>query len=319
MRSYILIALRGMAMGMAEVVPGVSGGTIAFITGIYERLINAIKGINISNLKLLFAGKLSAFWKAIDGKFLLFLIGGMGTGIVTGVFSIAWLLEHHPLLIWGFFFGLILISCYLMLKQIAKWSISSIGLILAGTAIAYYVTVAQMGQGNEALWFVFLSGVIAISALLLPGLSGSFILLLMGMYTLILPTAKEVFSSFDTDALTILLVFMGGCLVGLFSFARLLSWSFKTFPNQTLAILTGFLIGSLNKVWPWQMVNATRVNSHGETVVATTRSVWPSTFSTLEENLVYGTEPKVIPVVICMALGFFLVLGIERAGKKLQA
>ncbi|TXC77087.1 DUF368 domain-containing protein [Luteibaculum oceani] len=312
----ISLFLKGLAMGMAEVVPGVSGGTIAFITGIYQRLIDAIKSFDPDAFKLLFKGKIKAFWKKVDGNFILTLGSGMIAGIVSGVFTIAWLLENHPLLIWGFFFGLILISCYLVLKQVNSWSIPTFLFLIAGTAIAYYVTVAQPGSENNSYWFIFISGIIAISALLLPGLSGSFILLLMGMYTLILPSAKLALSEQDPESIAIIAVFIGGCTVGLFSFARVMSWAFKSFPNQTLALLTGFLLGSLNKVWPWQHVLSTRVNSKGTEVVSLSKSVLPSTFEALPHNFHYGTDPKMVMVILCMLVGFFMVLGIERLGKN---
>ncbi len=319
MGNSLLLALKGLAMGMAEVVPGVSGGTIAFITGIYERLIDAIKSITPKNIGLLLKGQFAVFWKNIDGTFLLTLAGGMVAGIVTGVFTIAYLLEAYPLMLWGFFFGLIIISCYLVLRQVKIWNVSTGLALIAGIAVAYYITIAQPGQENSQLVFVFLSGVIAISALLLPGLSGSFILLLMGMYTLILPSAKAAMSEQDPEALAIIGVFILGCLVGLFSFARVMSWAFKKFPNPTLALLTGFLIGSLNKVWPWQQVLATRINSKGEEVIAYTQSVWPSTLAALEQNFHYGTQPQVVAVVLCMVLGFGMVLIIERVGAKFTA
>lgn len=313
--SQFSLILKGMAMGMAEVVPGVSGGTIAFITGIYERLIFSIKSIDLEFLKLVFSGKIAAAWKKIDGNFLLFLISGMLLGIVVGVFAITWLLEHHPLLIWGFFFGLILASVYVVGKDITTWKAASVAALIIGTALVYYVTVAVPGSPTTALWFVFVCGAVAISALLLPGLSGSFVLLLLGMYTYIIPKVKDILSG-DLSGITVIAVFAVGCLTGLLSFSRVLTWAFKNYKNVTLAFLTGLMLGSLNKVWPWQQVLSLRTNTEGEESVAFSKSVWPSTFAELDSNFLYGTEPQVGAVVGCMIFGFALVIGLFMAGRK---
>ncbi len=313
--SQLSLIFKGMAMGMAEVVPGVSGGTIAFITGIYERLIFSIKSIDLEFLKLVFSGKIAAAWKKIDGNFLVFLIGGMLLGIVIGVFAITWLLEHHPLLIWGFFFGLILASVYVVGKDIDTWNAGSIIALLAGAILVYYVTVAVPGSPSTALWFVFICGAVAISALLLPGLSGSFVLLLLGMYTFIIPKVKDILSG-DLSGLSVIIVFAVGCLTGLLSFSRVLTWAFKNYKNTTLAFLTGLMIGSLNKVWPWQQVLSLRTNTEGEESVAFSKSVLPSTFAELDTNFLYGSEPQMGAVIGCMAFGLVLVLGLYFVGRR---
>lgn len=302
-------------MGMAEVVPGVSGGTIAFITGIYERLIFAIKSVDIELLRLIGKGKIGEAWKKIDGNFLVTLLTGMVIGIVVGVFAITWLLENEPIGIWSFFFGLILASCLVVGRDIDRWNASSIIALIIGTVLVYYVTIAVPSTGIEALWFVFICGAVAISALLLPGLSGSFILLLLGMYTYILPKVKEVLSG-NLEGLSVLVTFAVGCLVGVLSFSRVLTWAFKNYKNTTLAFLTGLMIGSLNKVWPWQQVLSTRENSKGEEVVAFSKSVLPSTFSGLEENFLYGTDPQLLTAILCIVFGFVLVTAMAFFGKK---
>lgn len=302
-------------MGMAEVVPGVSGGTIAFITGIYERLIFAIKSVDIELLRLIGKGKIAEAWKKIDGNFLVTLLTGMVIGIVVGVFAITWLLENEPIGIWSFFFGLILASCLVVGRDIDRWNASSIIALIIGTVLVYYVTIAVPSNGIEALWFVFICGAVAISALLLPGLSGSFILLLLGMYTYILPKVKEVLSG-NLEGLSVLVTFAVGCLVGVLSFSRVLTWAFKNYKNTTLAFLTGLMIGSLNKVWPWQQVLSTRENSKGEEVVAFSKSVLPSTFSGLEENFLYGTDPQLLTAILCIVFGFVLVTAMAFFGKK---
>ena len=312
MLHHVLNACKGLAMGMAEVVPGVSGGTIAFITGIYERLMDAIKNIDLVFIRLLGQGRFADALRRIDFVFLLSLGTGMAAGIVTGVLFISYLLETYPLMLWGFFFGLIVASCLYVIRQVSRWKLQSTVALLVGTALSFAVTVLNPGSGNEALWFVFISGAIAISALILPGLSGSFILLLLGMYTFILPTAKSVITDGNVQALTVLAVFCLGCLTGLFSFARVISWSFKHFKNATLTFLTGLMIGSLNKIWPWQQVLSTRINSKGEEVILQSKSVWPGTFAGLENNFAYSADPQVPVVMVCMVAGFLLVFAMDR-------
>lgn len=316
MRFHLLNAAKGAAMGMAEVVPGVSGGTIAFITGIYERLLNVIKSIGPSGLKGWKEGGVKGLWKALDGNFVLSLAIGMVVGIVIGVFLITHLLETYPLLVWSYFFGLIIVSALTVAREISEWDGRKIMAIAIGAAVAYYITVAVPAPGNPALWFVFISGMIAVSALLLPGISGSFILLLMGMYGYIIPTVKEALKTFEPEKLVILGVFGSGMLVGMIIFSRVLSWTFENYKDTTLAVLTGFLLGSLNKIWPWQEVLDTMVKDSGEEVVVFSRSVMPSTFSNLGSNFLYGNEPQVIGCIVLMILGFATVFVAELLAKK---
>lgn len=331
MKQSIFIALKGMAMGMAEVVPGVSGGTIAFITGIYERLINSIKSFGPQAITALREDGMKGLWVAIDGNFLVALLTGMVFGIVVGVFGISHLLENYPILLWAFFFGLIIASAVYIGKQVESWNIGTIIPMILGIAIAYYITVAVPAQGNEVLWFVFLSGMIAISALLLPGISGSFILLLMGMYTFIVPTVKNALSTFESESLVILVVFALGCGVGLVTFSRILSWTFKHYKNPTLALLTGFMIGSLNKIWPWRIpqqwlveneageylpqendyeLYRTAIEKGEEIKLLVENNVTPSNFTDIT-----GDANYFIGAVISAVLGFALVFILERLGK----
>jgi putative membrane protein len=252
MRFSFLILLKGLAMGAAEVVPGVSGGTIAFITGIYERLIESIKSFDWNLWKVYSASGLKGIWRRVDGWFLASLLSGMLLGLVTGIFFISYLLEHYPVLVWAFFFGLIVCSAFIIGKRIEAWHIREILLLLFGALIAFYITSVSPVHGYEALWYVFLCGMIAVSALILPGISGSFMLLLLGMYTFILSTVKEWISTLGLDQFIYIIVFLGGCIVGLFGFSRILSWTFKHYRYPTLATLIGFIIGSLNKIWPWR-------------------------------------------------------------------
>ena len=251
--SFISTALKGAAMGVAEVIPGVSGGTIAFITGIYERLLASISSIGPGPLKTWKTGRSAAVWKQLDGNFLLALLIGMLFGLIAGVFGVSYILEHYPPIIWSFFFALIIASSIYMIRQVNSWSIPNAILLVLGVGIAYGITVLVPSNGSEALWFVYLSGCLAITALILPGISGSFILLLLGMYTFVIPTVKTFLKTGSMDALTVVLVFGFGCITGVVLFSRVLTYVFKNYKNATIALLTGFMIGSLNKIWPWRV------------------------------------------------------------------
>ncbi|MEN0004256.1 MAG: DUF368 domain-containing protein [Bacteroidota bacterium] len=302
------LALKGAAMGVAEVIPGVSGGTIAFITGIYEELINTIKAVlGPGAIGALRKEGIAAAWEKANGTFLVFLLGGMLVGIVLGVFGVTHLLENYPELLWAFFFGLILASALYIGRQVKQWGVGTLVALVLGTALAYWITVASPSQGTEALWFVFLSGMIAISALILPGISGSFILLLLGMYTFIIPTVKDALKTFNPESLVVLGVFGVGCLLGLATFSRVLSWTFKHYHDITMAVLTGFMLGSLNKIWPWRNVLETRINSKGEKVPFLEQSVLPAA---------YEGDPQVMGVVALMIVGFAAVFLMERLGKR---
>ncbi|MBV6426076.1 MAG: hypothetical protein KIPDCIKN_00567 [Haliscomenobacter sp.] len=304
----IALFLKGVAMGIAEVIPGVSGGTIAFITGIYERLLDSIKNVlGPEVFRAWKSGGVRGVWQAVDGEFLLFLLLGMGTGLVSGVFGISHLLEHYPQLLWAFFFGLIIASSLFVGRQVKKWNAMSIFSLLAGTAIALWYTLAVPGHGTDALWFVFISGIIAISALMLPGVSGSFMLVILGMYTLIIPSLKSALENLDLASLTIIGVFGAGCLVGLATFSRVLTWLFRHYHDATMAVLTGFMVGSLNKIWPWKKVLEYRINRHGEPEPLIERSVWPWNFE---------GEPYLAGVILLVVAGIVLVYFLEKAGTK---
>lgn len=291
-------------MGLAEVIPGVSGGTLAFITGIYEELLETIKNILGPELFKAFRhGGVKAVWEKANGPFLLVLLPGMAFGLISGVFMVTNLLERFPQLLWAFFFGLILASVWYIGKRVGQWSASEVIGLIAAAGLAFYITIAAPAQGIQSLWFILICGMIAISALILPGISGSFILLLMGMYTVIIPAVKSALTTFNSESLTILVVFAIGALIGLATFSRFLSWAFKNYRSLTMAILTGFMIGSLNKIWPWRNVLEYRINSSGEEVPFLEKSVLPGA---------YNGDPMVLGVVILMVLGFLVVWLLDR-------
>ncbi len=242
---YFIIVLKGMAMGIAELVPGVSGGTIAFVTGIYEEFISSINKVNINTLKILQKQGFNSFWSALNGNFLVALLLGMLISIVSLSSLIKWLFEFHTIGIWSFFFGLVLASILFVGKQIKKWTPLAIVLLVASALFAYFITTLPPSANSESLPYLFISGAIAICAMILPGISGAFILVLLGSYEAVLEAVHERdFKIIFTVAL--------GCIVGLLSFAKLLKWMFNNHKNTTLVILTGFITGSLNKIWPWK-------------------------------------------------------------------
>lgn len=323
MEGKISLILKGIAMGIAEIIPGVSGGTIAFITGIYERLLNAIKGLDLDSLKLLFKGDFKGFFTRVDGNFIITLFGGMVIGLISGTFIITYLIENFKEPLWGFFFGLILASVLYIGKQVKKWDITNIVVLFLGIAIAYFIVAMQPMHGNTAYWYVFISGMIAISALIMPGISGSFILLILGMYTYIVPELKNFISTLSISSFIILFVFGLGMLTGLFSFARVMSWAFKNYNQKTLVMLTGFMIGSLYKIWPWRMP-LTWLNKEDNTInngIGNMMQLPHKSVKVITETLVLPSDysisdPMTAIVIISLIVGFFSVLLMERFQAK---
>jgi len=249
---YLYVALRGMGMGAADVVPGVSGGTIAFITGIYEELINSIKSIDLQAMRLFFTGRWIAFWKKINGNFLLAVFAGIVISVLSLARLLEYLLEHQPIMIWSFFFGLVLASSYVVSRKISTWEYVKVVALVGGIGIAFYITSVTPTTTTDATWFVILSGGLASCAMILPGISGSFILLLLGKYSFALHAVNE-------RILLDLALLGAGAVVGLILFANLLSWLLKKYHDITIAVLVGFMIGSLNKIWPWKQTLETIV------------------------------------------------------------
>ena len=303
---YLLLYLKGLAMGSADVVPGVSGGTIAFITGIYETLINSIKKIDLQALNFLRKFKFSTLWQHINGNFLLALLAGIASSILTLAKLITYLLASNPIQTWSFFFGLVVISALMVLREVKQWSLSIIFAIFIGCGIAFLITSATAAATPDSAWFLFVAGAVAICAMILPGISGSFILLLFGKYEYILSAIKHL-------KIIDLLCFALGCVVGILSFARLASWLFDKFHNLTIALLSGFMIGSLNKVWPWKETVATYIDRHNKVKPLYEVNIMPHEYLTQT-----GMDPHFIDAVGFAAMGFLIVLFIDRLASRLQ-
>lgn len=315
-KSVFGIFVRGMAMGGADVVPGVSGGTVAFITGIYQELIQSINNIGPEALKVLKNNGIAATWNYINGRFLASLLLGIAVSIISLAKIITSLLHTYPILVWSFFFGLIAASMWFVGKQITNWHYKTYISLLLGTVIAYMITVISPSQGPDTWWYLFLSGAIAIVAMILPGISGAFILLLMGSYEkvmLLITQLKEALLEGKTELLAHTIgqisIFAVGALVGLKSFAKILEWLFQKHTHLTLAFLTGCMLGSLNKVWPWKQILSTRTNSKGEIVPLLEKSILPHEFT---------GDPQIALAITLALSGFLLIFSIEKIAVKFQ-
>jgi putative membrane protein len=291
-----------MAMGAADVVPGVSGGTIAFISGIYEELIGTLNNINFALLKNLKTEGLKITWKKANGPFLLALLSGVFVSIISLAKGVEWFLEHHPILLWSFFFGLVLASIVYVGKQI-KTTAKDFKLFLAmaiGAVIAYLITTINPSETTDANLFLFFAGALAICAMILPGISGSFILVIIGAYSPIL----EALNSRDIKTI---LIFGAGAVVGLLSFSKLLKWLFEKYHRITLAVITGFMIGSLNKIWPWKVALTFRTNSKGIKVHLNEESISPFNFD---------GDPLLLQAIGLMVFGVLIILILEKISIK---
>lgn len=327
---YLIIALKGVAMGAADAVPGVSGGTIAFISGIYEELITTISTINISLFKTLKNQGLKAFWKQANGSFVLALLTGIIISFISFMRLAKYLIEYHPVLIWSFFFGLIVVSIYFVGKQITKWNISTYIALIIGAGLAYYITSLPALAANSNPFYLLFAGAIAICAMILPGISGSFILVILGAYK----TLSDAFHDFDLKRIGL---FALGAVIGLLSFSRVLKWLFENYKNTTLAVLTGFIFGSLNKVWPWKKTVSVMADATGEVLnfsavseVGTLSVLQKSTsdfesYKTVIENSVLPAQyseinnhidPQTLPAIGLMVAGFLTIFILEKIGTR---
>lgn len=303
LKDYIIIALKGLGMGAADVVPGVSGGTIAFISGIYEELLGSISNINLGLLKTLQKDGFKEAWKQLNGNFLLSLFIGIAISIISLAKAISWLLENKPIMLWSFFFGLVLASVLYIAKQITKWNLITIILLIIGAVVAFWITTLNpLVSENSSSLFMFFAGAIAICAMILPGISGSFILVLLGAY-------KPILDAINNRDFTTIAMVGAGAVIGLLTFSRVLKYLFANYKNYTLAVLTGFIIGSLNKIWPWKKVLTYRTNSSGEKVPFNEQSISPFSFD---------GDPQLTYAIILAIIGFGLILLLEKLAVKEQ-
>lgn len=303
MKDKLILFLKGIAMGAADVIPGVSGGTIAFIAGIYERLINALSSVDLSLIQLLRKEGFLAVWKKVDGLFLLILLSGIGSSILSLAKLVTYLLEFHPIPLWSFFLGLIVASVVVVQRQMKQVKWIHLFPFIVGIAFAWWITTLVPAQTTNALWFVFLSGAIAICAMILPGISGSFILVVLGKYQYILQSLHEL-------RIDVILVFMAGCLVGLLSFVRLVKWLFSRHHDLSIAVLGGFMVGSLNKVWPWKItLESTQIE--GKIIPLVQENVSPFIFEALT-----GAPAELVSALISAAVGLALILVLEYVGQR---
>ncbi len=311
---YFVVTLKGIAMGAADVVPGVSGGTIAFISGIYEELIESIEKVNLDALKVLRQSGFKAAWLSINGNFLASLFFGVAISIFSLAKIIKWLLLNEAVLLWSFFFGLVVASIIFIGKQIKVSNFAVILAILASSLLSYYITLAEPFASPDSNIYLIFCGFLAIIAMILPGVSGAFILLILGAYQIAIETINNLIEGIVTlnsdlffDALVKFLMIGLGAIIGLKLFSKALNWMFKHHKNLTLAILTGFMIGSLNKIWPWKNVLTWRLNSEGIKVPLLEKSIMPVEFI---------GDPKIVLALGFMVIGFLTIFILEKLGSK---
>ena len=323
----LMVAVKGACMGAADVIPGVSGGTIAFIMGIYDEFVGSLASINADAVRMLLKGQFKAFWKHINGTFLLSLVIGIGFSVISLASLMQYLLEWHPIQTWAFFFGLIVASSIFILRGISGWRWRDGLLLVFGVLLGAVICTLSPTQTPDALWFIFLSGAIAICAMILPGISGSFILLILGKYQFIMGCISDLTSGVDFGHnLLILGTFAVGAVIGILSFSRFLHWLLARWQKETMVILAGFIIGSLVKVWPWSNKDVivcsqfAGTSTFEETLAAAqgsglspeaARHIYETTVARYIDHI----DPMIGSAVIFALIGFFLVTGIELAGK----
>ena len=317
LKDYLMVGVKGACMGAADVIPGVSGGTIAFITGIYDEFVGSIARVDAEAVRLLLKGKIRDFWKHINGWFLLSVVAGIGVSVVSLAGLMQMLLSDYPVQTWAFFFGLIVASSIFILRGISGWKALDGGLLALGVVLGVTVCTLSPTQTPDALWFIFISGAIAICAMILPGISGSFILLILGKYQYIMGaisglTTGENFS----QNLVIIAVFLVGAVFGILSFSKFLHWLLARWNKETLIVLAGFIIGSLVKVWPWSNAEAI-VCSQNPELALMAENLEGGLPAELVSQYMASADFHIAGAVIFALIGFSLVMGIEIAGKVL--
>ncbi len=313
----IMVAIKGACMGAADVIPGVSGGTIAFIMGIYDEFVGSLASINAEAVKLLLSGRFKAFWKHINGSFLLSLFIGIGCSVVLLAGLMQYLLAHQPIQTWAFFFGLIVASSLFILRGIKGWGIKEILLVILGILLGVAICTLTPTQTPDGLWFIFLSGALAICAMILPGISGSFILLILGKYQFIMGAISDLVTGVNIGAnLLIIGIFLIGAVIGILAFSKFLHWLLARWQKETMIALAGFIIGSLVKVWPWSNMEAIVKSQFPEVAQMAETGIDLAPIVSQYTGLV---NYEIASAAAFAFLGFALVTGIEIAGKKLSA
>ena len=307
----IMVAIKGACMGAADVIPGVSGGTIAFIMGIYDEFVGSLASINGEALKLLLKGRFSAFWKHINGSFLLSLVAGIGISVIALAGLMQMLLSDFPIQTWAFFFGLIVASSLFIIRGISGWKLREGLLLVFGILLGAVICTLSPTQTPDGLWFIFLSGALAICAMILPGISGSFILLILGKYEYVLGAISGLVAGVDPGRnLLILGVFGLGAIIGILAFSRFLHWLLARWQKETMIVLAGFIIGSLVKIWPWTNAEAIVLSQFPE-LAASGESLPAEIIS----QYMASADLHIGGAVLFALIGFCLVTGIEMAGK----
>ena len=307
----IMVAVKGACMGAADVIPGVSGGTIAFIMGIYDEFVGSLASINGEALKLLLKGRFSAFWKHINGSFLLSLVAGIGISVIALAGLMQMLLSDFPIQTWAFFFGLIVASSLFIIRGISGWKLREGLLLVFGNLLRAVICTLSPTQTPDGLWFIFLSGALAICAMILPGISGSFILLILGKYEYVLGAISGLVAGVDPGRnLLILGVFGLGAIIGILAFSRFLHWLLARWQKETMIVLAGFIIGSLVKIWPWSNAEAIVLSQFPE-LAASGESLPAEIIS----QYMASADLHIGGAVLFALIGFCLVTGIEMAGK----
>lgn len=304
MKEHIANFLKGFAMGVANVIPGVSGGTIALLTGIFERLINALKSFDVEAVRLLLKFKFREFAQHVDFGFLLSVFLGVGVSIISVAKLLEFLFQSYPVYVWSFFFGLILVSVWFVGKSIGKIDVAAAVSFVVGAAVAFGLSVMNPATENTAFWYLIICGAVAVCSMILPGLSGSFVLILMGNYQLIMIYAV---SHFDMKIIVPVAI---GVVVGLLAFSHFLSWLLSRYARQTMAVLTGFIFGSLGTIWPWKnpvylMQDGAEVLKNGKPIIQSYQMYFPQEFSA-----------EVAIAIVLMAAGMAALWALERSAKK---
>ena len=317
LKDYLLITVKGACMGAADVIPGVSGGTIAFIMGIYDEFVGSIARIDAEAVKMLLSGRIRDFWKHINGNFLVSIVCGIGLSVIALAGLMQMLLSDYPIQTWAFFFGLIVASSIFILRGISGWKLREALFLVFGIVLGIVVCTLSPTQTPDALWFIFLSGAIAICAMILPGISGSFILLILGKYQYIMGVITDLVSGVDLGRnLLIIGVFGIGAVVGILGFSKFLHWLLARWNKETLIVLAGFIIGSLVKVWPWSNAEAI-VTSQFPELAAMAETLPDGIPAEIVNQYMGSADLHIIGAVIFALIGFSLVTGIEFAGKAI--